>query len=178
MSHLLAWPKSQNVLFLALLMLAAIAGFEYGFQVLNQPLAPYNIVSFELAWTPANAEQMMGAWGAAGNAAARQSLLIDFGFIPVYALAFAGFTLLAARAAQDRVQTLGLWLVFAPFIAAGCDVIENLCLLNTLDHAASPSAALLTLAGSMATVKFALLLAVLFYWLIVITARLLKVSGK
>ncbi len=172
MSRLLAWPKSQNVLFIALLMLAGIAGFQYTFRVIHQPLAPRTIVDFEFAWTPANAAQMMGAWGAAGDTAARQSLLIDFGFIPVYALAFAGFTLLAARAAQNRLQTLGLWLVLAPFVAGLLDAIENLCLLNALDNATSPSAALLTLAGSMAAIKFALLLAALLYWLIVIGLRL------
>jgi hypothetical protein len=174
MSIFLTRPKSQHVLFLALLMLAAVVGFEYAFQVIHQPLAPRTIVDFEFAWTPANAMQMMDAWGAEGDTAARQSLLIDFGFIPVYALAFAGFTLLAARAASGRVQTLGLWLTLASFAAGLFDAIENLCLLNTLDQAASPSAALLTLAGAMAAIKFALLLAALLYWLLVIALRLKK----
>lgn len=176
MSIFLTRPKSQYVLFLALLMLAAVAGFQYTFQVIHQPLAPRTIVDFEFAWTPANAQEMMSVWGAAGDVAARQSLLIDFGFMPVYALAFAGFTLLAARSAKGRVQTPGLWLAVAPFVSAVCDAVENLCLLNTLDNAASPSAALLTLAGVMAAIKFALLLAALVYWLLVIALRLKRTA--
>ena len=176
MSRFLTWPKSQNVVWLALLMLAGIAGFQYIFRVIHQPLAPRTIVDLEFANTPARFVAMTTAWGAEGNTAARQSLLIDFGFMPVYALAFAGFTLLAARGAQGRVQTLGLWLTLAPLAAALLDAIENFCLLNALDNLANLSATLLTLAGISAAIKFGLLLICLLYWLITLVARFMPRS--
>jgi hypothetical protein len=156
-------------------MVALVAGFMFTFQVLNQPLAPYNIVAFEFAWTPAQAMQMMTAWGEAGNIAARQSLWIDFGFMPAYAIGMAALTLLAARALAGRWQTLGLWLMLAPFAAWILDAIENVNLLAALDAAPNPSASALTLAGWAATFKFVLLALCIVYWL---AALILRRLGK
>jgi hypothetical protein len=171
MSRWLTWPETPSLLLLVLFTASLMAGFIFFFQLLNRSLAPYDIVAFELAWTPARAGQMMRAWAEAGNAAARQSLWIDFAFMPAYALSFAGLTLLAGRATSGRMQMVGLWLTLAPFAAWALDAVENLSLLNTLDNATNPSASVLTLAGAAATIKFLLLLVCMLYWLSALVYR-------
>jgi hypothetical protein len=162
--RLLTFPSAAWLKRVTLLALPFTVGFFLFFRVHDRPLAPYTIVDFELARTPARAEQLLGAWGAAGQNTAREALYIDFGFMPAYALFFSGLTLLTARAARGRVQTLGLWLALAPFAAWLCDAVENLALLRVLAAPNAPSAAALTLANACATLKFALLLACLLYW--------------
>ena len=77
----------------------------------------FNIVAFELAYDAATAGEILSAWGAAGQDAARASTRLDFAFIPAYALAFAGLTLLLARRQQGVWQRPGFWLTIAPLVA-------------------------------------------------------------
>jgi len=163
MQRLAQLPTSKTLALITLLALSLTVGLMFYLQVLNRRLAPYDIVAFEFAWTPARAGRMMAAWGEAGNAAARQSLWVDFAFMPAYAFLFAGVTLFAARAARDGWQRLGLWLTLAPFGAWVFDTIENAMLLRALDLGAAPPAAALTLAGVSAALKFSLLATCLLY---------------
>lgn len=165
MQRLLTFPNRTALWVAALAALAATSAFEYLFSLLNRPLAPRTIVDFEFAWNAARAAEMTGAWGEAGNAAARASLWLDFGFIPVYALLFASVTLFAARASTGRWQTLGLWLTLAPFAAGLFDAVENASLLSLLPPSA-PADTPALLAGVCASLKFGLLLVCLAYILI------------
>jgi hypothetical protein len=113
----------------------------------------------------------MGVWGEVGRQTARESLLIDFGYLPAYSFFFAGMTLMAARALSGWQQTLGFVLTFAPFMSAVSDATENLALLSVLQSPDSPSAAALTLAGVCATLKFSLLVICLLYMLGVVIYR-------
>jgi hypothetical protein len=171
MTRFLAWPKSQSLLVIVLLSVSLVLGFMFYFQLLNRDLAPYNIVDFELAWTPEKAQTMLATWGEAGQAAARQSLWIDFAFMPTYALGMAALTLLAARSQAGRGQTLGLWLVPAPLLAWALDAVENFNLLAIVDQTTAAMASALTIAGWAATIKFLLLLACILYWLFALIAR-------
>ena len=153
MRRLLNFPSQKNLWLVTLLAFIGMAAIFFYLRSLDAQLAPYGIVPFEFAFAPARANEMMAAWGALGIQAAQQSLLVDFGFMPAYALVFAGFTLLAARAAQGRWQTLGLWLALAPFAAWLFDALENFILLATL----STPSSLLALAGISAAIKFSLL---------------------
>jgi hypothetical protein len=137
--------------------LSLAIGFSFFFQVHDRPLQPYTIVDLEFAWTPGRVAPMLAAWGLAGAQTARESLWIDFGFIPAYALFVAGGTLLAARAAKERWQTFGLWLALAPFFAGALDAIENACLLSALSSTGSPDMQLLV-AGLAASIKFVIVL--------------------
>jgi len=121
------------------------------------------IVTYELAFTGQKAYEILDAWGPEGQAAARHSLLVDFAFMPAYALAFAGITLVIARAQKGALQTAGLRLTLAPIIAAVLDVIENVMLLSLLGLKDIPPIPPM-IAGIAASLKFALLLAVLLYW--------------
>jgi hypothetical protein len=157
MRRLATGPDQKTLGLITLLALSIMVGFYFFLQVHDRPLQPYTIVDFELAWTPGRAAQLLAAWGPAGAQTARESLWVDFGFIPPYALFFAGATLLAARTARGRWQTIGLWLTLGPFVAGALDAAENLCLLNVLSSAA-PSAVVLLVAGLAAAIKLLIVL--------------------
>ncbi len=123
------------------------------------------IVDYELAFTAEKAGAMLTAWGSEGQEAARVSLLIDFGFIPSYAVALAGITLLITRAQPGLLQVAGLRIAPVPILAAVFDILENLMLLSMLGQTAvSPIPPLV--AGIAASIKFVLLLVAVLYWLL------------
>ena len=150
------------------------AALFFVFRVHDRRLRPYDIVAFELAWTPQKAETMMGVWGEVGRQTARESLFIDFGYMPAYSFFFAGLTLMAARAVTARLQALGFALTFAPFVSAAFDAIENFVLLAVLQSPGGPSAMALSIAGVSATIKFSLLLLCLLYMVFTVLYRAVR----
>lgn len=131
------------------------------------------IVSFELAGSADRSQEIQSEWGEDGRDAARQQLWIDYGFM----LAYGAFLVLAASATRDlarsrgwrRLVSLGALAVPAGGIAAGCDAIENACLLLTLSDAGSWAPVTATV---FATAKFALLLIAIAYILAGLAMRL------
>jgi hypothetical protein len=131
------------------------------------------IVSFELAGSADRSQEIQDEWGEDGRDAARQQLWIDYAFM----LAYGAFLVLAATATRDLARSrgwrrqvmLGALAVPAGGIAAGCDAIENACLLLTLGDAGSWAPVTATV---FATAKFALLLVALAYILTGLGMRL------
>jgi len=131
------------------------------------------IVPFELAGGQDRADEILAEWGEDGQDAARESLWIDFGF----SLAYGTFLTLALAAVRDLARKRG-WQrlaaiggVVVPFgaLAAAFDVLENICLLLTLDGA---GAAFPLLATIFAGCKFVLLVAAIAYLLAGLAMRL------
>jgi hypothetical protein len=158
MRTLLHTPPSKPLWVLTALATLVTIGFLAYFRLSEGALAPYGSVPFQWAWTPAQAQKMRTTWGAAGDAVARRSLWVDFAFMPVYVVCFAGWAVLAARSLTGRLQTLGLQLALAPWLAWALDATENLMLLRVLDTAGSPPALPLLVAGTASVLKFALLI--------------------
>jgi len=131
------------------------------------------IVSFELAGSADHSQEIQDEWGEDGRDAARQQLWIDYGFM----LAYGAFLVLAAAATRDlacsrgwrRLVALGAVAVPAGGVAAGCDAVENACLLLTLGGAGAWAP---VTASVFAVAKFALLLVALAYILAGLTMRL------
>jgi hypothetical protein len=171
MHRLAEFPTPKTLRLVTAVAFLFTAAIFFVFRVHDRPLRPYDIVAFELAWTPQKAETIMGVWGEAGSQTARESLFIDFGYLPAYSFLFAGMTLMAARAVTARLQTLGFVLTFVPFGSAVFDAIENLALLSVLQSPDSPSAIALTIAGISATIKFSLLLLCLLYMVFTVLYR-------
>jgi hypothetical protein len=163
MHRLAEFPTPKTLRLVTAVAFLFTAAIFFVFRVHDRPLRPYDIVAFELAWTPQKAETIMGVWGEAGSQTARESLFIDFGYLPAYSFFFAGLTLMAARALSGWQQTLGFVLTFAPFMSAVSDATENFALLSVLRTPTNPSAFALTLAGVCATLKFSLLVLCLLY---------------
>jgi hypothetical protein len=123
------------------------------------------IVDFELAFTSERAGEIISSWNPTSLQAVRQSLLLDYAFMPAYAMAFGGITLLVARAQQrPTLRKVGLWLALGCAAAAVLDALENLMLLLILGTQPIPPVAPL-IAGTSASIKFLLLLLALLYWL-------------
>lgn len=157
MPDLTQWPGRGSLRWVTAVALLTTVAFFVTFAVRERPLRPYSMVAFELAWTPAQAGEMLGHWGAAGRQLARTSLLLDFAFMPAYVLLLAGLLLLEARRSDGAVRRLGLRLLAAPFVAWGLDAVENLALLGVLAAPGAPLAPLTATAAACATLKFALL---------------------
>jgi hypothetical protein len=160
-------PNTRLVIVIVLAALVATIAFRFLFAEPESIMSGlgYGIVPYELAYSVEQAGHILSAWGTEGQAAARRSLLIDFGFMPAYALLFGGITLLIARAQSGWLRRAGMWLTLAPFAAALLDLLENLALLRMLGTEAAVPSLLPAVAGGAATLKFALLLIAILYWL-------------
>ena len=123
------------------------------------------IIPFELAGTPERSQRMLDTWGEEGQAAARTSLLLDFGYLVTYS----GLGVVGCLAAADALDDAGC----APLAAAGgamaaaqvaagaCDAAENTTLLQILRHGVGGGRP--GRARAFARAKFALLYAVWAY---------------
>jgi hypothetical protein len=142
-------------------------------RLLQTPAAPMGIVSFEFARTPANAQAMVDSWGALARIHAGFSLGFDYLFMPLYSTAIGLACLWGGRALHRRgwrLAGLGGWLAWGLWLAALCDAIENLALWQLLIAPAAPPWP--ALAWWMATIKFALILLGLLYYLFALIVRI------
>ena len=123
------------------------------------------IIPFELAGTPERSQRMLDTWGEEGQAAARTSLLLDFGYLVTYT----GLGVIGCLAAADAFEDAG-WsplaaagggLAIAQVAAGACDAAENTTLLQILRH--GTGAGRPARARAFARAKFALLGAVWTY---------------
>jgi hypothetical protein len=156
------------------------------FRVLDQPLrtsaAPNGIVSFELAGSPLQAQAITDEWKrsslllseVAGQANpdivnipyafAAFGLGIDYLFMPLYALALAFGTLLAANRHGGWLKLLGAVAGYGVFVAALFDAVENYALFQILlGKVFSPYP---EIAYYCASLKFGLLIFGLLYALV------------
>ena len=172
-------PFFFTFLFLTLVLFAI-------FRVLDKPLrtdaAPNGIVSFELAGDSQTARSITDSWKQTGRslgsvagqsnadivnlpyAFAAFGLGIDYLFMPLYALALAFGTLLAAQKHEGWIQSIGALAGYGAFVAALFDAVENFALWRVLLGAIE--SAYPAIAAFCATVKFALLLFGLVYGLV------------
>jgi len=81
------------------------------------------IVSLEVARGPAKAREIVTTWGDDGVAAARESVRLDWAFIPSYVVLGASLAALL-----DAPVAAGVMVV-----AGGCDLVENIGLGRVLD---------------------------------------------
>lgn len=98
---------------LIVLAVLTVAGFVLYGAWMRQVMDPFGvrILALELAFTPERAARLLGEWGAAGQDAARLSLLVDVGFILAgYAPLLAALCLLWARELpQGYGARIGRW---------------------------------------------------------------------
>jgi hypothetical protein len=116
------------------------------------------IVGLELAGSPRRVDEILAAWGPEGQAAARRSLLIDYGVLASYGPLMA---ILCRRSAERLRRRGGGGLArFGPVLAGGqlaaavCDVGENTALLAVLQGRRGHLPAV---ARACAVLKFSLL---------------------
>jgi hypothetical protein len=116
------------------------------------------IVGFEFAGSANRAEEVLAAWGSDGCAAARRSLLIDYGVLLSYGPLMTALCRRSAERLRGResrsLARLGPALASGQLAAAACDVVENTALLAVLK---GRRGRLPVLAKAVATLKFSLL---------------------
>ncbi len=115
------------------------AGRAGGVQVVGRPLqtaaAPQGIVSYELAGDPATTQAILDSWGPNARVHAGFSLGLDTLFMPLYAATIALSCLWGAGAFRRRrwpLVALGRPLAWGVWLAALCDVVENIALWRLL----------------------------------------------
>jgi hypothetical protein len=129
---------------------------------LKQSYAPIGIVSMEFAYTGEKAATVAEGWKADGlKHKANQNVLIDFLFIPCYALLF--YTLAGSISVRlnNKAATLGVLLAFFSLIAGALDVLENILMLASINLFYSDLTAMAT--AAFAALKFLLLALALLY---------------
>ena len=165
--------RGRALILLAVAVVALLAAMQPAEQRMTEN-GP-GIVAFELAGSADRSQEIRAEWGEDGRDAARQQLWIDYAFM----LAYGAFLVLAAAATRDlarsrgwaRLVTFGVLAVPAGGIAAGCDAVENACLLLTLGGAGSWAPVTATV---FAVAKFALLGISLTYILTGLAMRVLS----
>lgn len=150
--------KRKRVFFIFLAStLLIMAVFRFA---LDPPLqteaAPQGIVSFELAGSQLEADEIIASWDATAQLYAAFGLGFDFLFMPVYATAIALGVLLAAGRHPGRFASIGAWVGWGAFVAALFDSAENICLFNLLLGNSGPNYA--GMAALYASLKFGLIL--------------------
>lgn len=102
-------------------------------------------IALQLAWSRANADAILKVWKKqvwktslrhSGEPAVRRvsrSIRWDFGFIPSYAVFFAGLVSLP-WAGPEWLAILQRYGLYAPLAAGALDVVENLGMLAMVDH--------------------------------------------
>ncbi|MEW6402775.1 MAG: hypothetical protein AB1649_13315 [Chloroflexota bacterium] len=169
--------KLRKPLFFTLLALTLVLFAVFG--VLDQPLrtyaAPNGIVSFELAWTPENANLIVSSWQRSQSGFpddvivltakpqhyAAFGLGLDYLFMPAYSLALSLGILLAAGKHPGWFGSFGGMTGWSAVGAAIFDAVENYALFRILlGEVISPYP---EIAAFCATIKFVLILLGIIY---------------
>lgn len=171
------WPERRRGRWLlALALVYAVVQIAIG--AVNRPLstdaAPDGIVTLELAGTPEEASRIVNEWGQEGALdEAGVSLGLDFLYMPLYAALLAGIVVALNRRLQWKVASAVAW---APFIAAGLDVVETVALVRVVDD---PSAdGWPAVARAFALGKFALLIVTVVFIVVAGVAGLFRRSTQ
>jgi hypothetical protein len=95
------------------------------------------IISFEVAGTQEDAQDILDDWGKQGRDDAQVSLYVDFAYLVAYSVFLAvGCTIASERLGRrgmPRLARIGPLLGWAMFIAGACDAIEDVALLRVVD---------------------------------------------
>jgi hypothetical protein len=136
------------------------------------------IVAFELARTAENAQRMIDGWGPELSILARNSIRIDFIFIPAYASLFFSVTMLMSLLLGGAPSFWIRRAAFLPFVSGLADVVENVFLLLILKAPHNIPELYPRVAAWCATVKFGLLALVVVVWFTVVPIWLIQRRRK
>jgi len=157
---------AQRRAFLALLILSSLLMGAMALldRQLKTTAAPFGIVSFELARTQTNSQEMLQSWGPQGQIYAALSIGLDYLYLFSYSSTISlGCVFVAQRVAKrtNVFSLAGVLLAWSQGAAALLDAIENYALIRLLlgaDQELWP-----TLAWWCAVPKFAIIASGLVY---------------
>ncbi len=158
LEKLLHFPRTIFLLIITIIaLLIFILVNQLVFAPLSSLVSTYNVLDFELAWTPEKIFIIFASWGALGMEAQALGVYWDFLYIIGYGFFIFGCILLVSRILNGRLQKLGLFMCMTPLIAGIFDLIENINLLIMLQNPTSFGSIVPFLASISAVIKFALL---------------------
>ena len=173
-----AIQKMSFIFFLIMTILIMVIMNVIG-SSLKTPSAPSGIVSFELAYSPARAQEIINSWSPDSQLRAAFIQGLDFLFPLVYSVALGIGCLLTANALRmggKPLAGLGVPLAWGLALAALFDYIENIALIATLfGRLQSP---LPEIASVCAVIKFSLILIAIVYILYGLVIRILSRSTR
>jgi len=128
----------------------------------------YGILDFEFAWTASRISEIFAAWGSDGMNLHANGIYWDFVYIIGYGSLIAGLIFIISRKLSGKIQCIGFYMSFTPFLAGIFDCIENILLLTMLNNPSGFSTVIPLIAGIMATMKFSLLIIGILFFLLTI----------
>jgi hypothetical protein len=138
-------------------------------------LTPYGVMELEFAWTMAQIDKILTAWGSSLILKELGVTFLDFGFLVFYSITLAGVTLILTRKFfHETLYNWGYRIALVPFLAAIFDVIENINLIFMLTSPSSFPTFAPLVASVCATIKFSLLFGTVIFWLVGCIYTLLK----
>jgi hypothetical protein len=154
-------PAIQRRLFIFLLILTILIMLVMNMvgTILYTAESPSGIISFELAYSPARAYQIINSWSTSAQLRAAFIQGLDFLFPLVYSTMFGIGSIMAGGVLRIRGKPFARWgviLAWGLWLAAICDYIENIALITLLfGRVVSPFP---EIAGVCAVIKFAMIL--------------------
>jgi hypothetical protein len=149
----------------AIVSLLATIGLTVALVELDGPLrtasARYGILSFEFSGSSESAAAILQSWNAQAQVCAGLSLGLDYAYLLAYSTALASCCAWASRRRGGPWRALGRRLVYGQWMAALFDAVENVGLIALL--LGSQLAFWPPMAAGCAALKFALIIAGLFY---------------
>lgn len=170
------WPKGFRLLGhpLAILFSAAfmIAAYSFMTRSLNSQ-SLIQIMAFQLAFTPAKAQQVLSLWSPEQSAAYLNTMWLDFLFPLGYGLFASGLLAFTLIRGQEPPDLRNRWLVAFPWVAMGCDYLENLFHWHMLSSGGSLAWLPLLAASTAAAIKWGLMGFVVLTFLALWTRRII-----
>jgi hypothetical protein len=168
-------PDTQKKGFIILFSLTVL--IMVAMNLIGAPLttasAPSGIVSFELAFSPAQAQEIIDSWSPDAQIRAAFIQGLDFLFPLVYSLALGLGCILVGHGSPKLEKSLVRWgtsLAWWLVLAAACDYVENIALVNELfGNVVSPFP---QIAGICALFKFFVIILALIFILFWFFAKL------
>ncbi len=145
---------------------------------LESKVSTYGILDYEFAWSATRVLSIFSAWGSTGLNHQIIAIYWDFLFIIGYvSLAFSLITLVFQRS-NERIQTIGRYVIITPLLTGIFDVIENVILLIMATNPSSVTDSNALLASLSASIKFALLFIGIIYFILALILIILKKIQK
>ena len=112
-----------------------LIGLELTNKHLVNNVSPYGIISFELAHNITHSKIIMDSWSDVQKSYAFFNLGLDFAYMICYSISLYLGCLYVTKIFDKQssfFKTIGMSIARLQFLAAGFDVIENICLYNLL----------------------------------------------
>jgi len=137
-----------------------------------RPFTPPNIIEFEFAHTVDNALRIINEWGASGVEKAKMSIYLDFVFLVLYSWAISlGCRVASEFSGHCVLVSIGTFLAKVIWIAAVCDLAENVAMLLTLQNV---EATWVAFAFWAAGIKFSIVIGSLLFVLLATAVGVMK----